>query len=241
MLARAVGAKITEAWGQQVIVENRPGAGTNIGTEVAAKSPPDGYTLFMPTVANAINPTLLREAQLRSAPGLRAHHQLRESARHRGVPSVGAGEEREGAGRAREGQAGLAAARLDGHRQPAPPRGGDLQEHDRREDDPRARTRAPRPRADRRRGGPHRDLFRRDGVHDSAREERAPARAGRHQPEARRGRGRHAHARRAGTEGLRDRLVVRHVGARPARRATSSRGCTPSRSRPSRRRTSATA
>jgi tripartite-type tricarboxylate transporter receptor subunit TctC len=58
MLARAVGQKLAEAWGQQVIVENRPGAGTNIGTEVAAKSAPDGYTLFMPTVANAINPTL---------------------------------------------------------------------------------------------------------------------------------------------------------------------------------------
>ncbi len=58
MLARAVGQKLAETWGQQVIVENRPGGGTNIGTEVAAKAPPDGYTLFMPTVANAINPTL---------------------------------------------------------------------------------------------------------------------------------------------------------------------------------------
>ena len=58
MLARAVGQHIAGAWGQQVIVENRPGAGTNIGTEVAAKSAPDGYTLFMPTVANAINPAL---------------------------------------------------------------------------------------------------------------------------------------------------------------------------------------
>jgi tripartite-type tricarboxylate transporter receptor subunit TctC len=58
MLARAVGQKLHEAWGQQVIVENRPGAGTNIATEVGAKSAPDGYTLFMPTVANAINPTL---------------------------------------------------------------------------------------------------------------------------------------------------------------------------------------
>jgi tripartite-type tricarboxylate transporter receptor subunit TctC len=58
MLARAVGQKLTETWGQQVVVENRPGAGTNIGTEVAAKAPPDGYTLFMPTVANTINPTL---------------------------------------------------------------------------------------------------------------------------------------------------------------------------------------
>ena len=58
MLARAVGQKLTAAWGQQVIVDNRPGAGTNIGTELGAKAPPDGYTLFMPTVANAINPTL---------------------------------------------------------------------------------------------------------------------------------------------------------------------------------------
>jgi len=59
LLARAVGQKLGEVWGQQVLVENRPGGGTNIATEIAAKSPPDGYTLFMPTVANAINPTLL--------------------------------------------------------------------------------------------------------------------------------------------------------------------------------------
>lgn len=58
MLARAVGQKLAAAWGQQVIIDNRPGAGTNIGTELGAKAPADGYTLFMPTVANAINPTL---------------------------------------------------------------------------------------------------------------------------------------------------------------------------------------
>ena len=58
ILARAVGARLTEAWGQAVVVENRAGAGTNIGTEFAARSAPDGYTLFMPTVANAINVTL---------------------------------------------------------------------------------------------------------------------------------------------------------------------------------------
>src|SRR5215218_6166423 len=58
ILARAVGARFTEAWGQSVIVENRAGAGTNIGSEIAARSAPDGYTLFMPTVANAINVTL---------------------------------------------------------------------------------------------------------------------------------------------------------------------------------------
>lgn len=58
ILARAVGQKLTEAWGKQVIVDNRPGGGTNIGAELAAKSPRDGYTLFAPGVANAINVTL---------------------------------------------------------------------------------------------------------------------------------------------------------------------------------------
>ena len=58
ILARAVGQKFAEAWAQPVIIENRPGGATNIGAEAAAKSPPDGYTLFAPTVANAINVTL---------------------------------------------------------------------------------------------------------------------------------------------------------------------------------------
>ncbi|MFH1605550.1 MAG: tripartite tricarboxylate transporter substrate-binding protein, partial [Pseudomonadota bacterium] len=42
-LARLVGQKLTEAWAQQVIVENRPGGNTIIGTEALVKSPPDGY------------------------------------------------------------------------------------------------------------------------------------------------------------------------------------------------------
>src|SRR4030095_16550921 len=50
ILARDVAQKLTEAWGQSVIVDNRPGAGGNIGSELVAKSPPDGYTLEMGTV-----------------------------------------------------------------------------------------------------------------------------------------------------------------------------------------------
>ena len=57
-LSRIVGPKLAEALGQQVVIDNRPGAGTNIGAELAAKSPPDGYTLLMGNVAQAINVTL---------------------------------------------------------------------------------------------------------------------------------------------------------------------------------------
>ncbi|HSC94281.1 MAG TPA: tripartite tricarboxylate transporter substrate binding protein [Burkholderiales bacterium] len=53
--ARAIGAKLSEVFRQQVIVENRPGAATNIGSELVAKAPPDGYTLLMGGATNAIN------------------------------------------------------------------------------------------------------------------------------------------------------------------------------------------
>jgi tripartite-type tricarboxylate transporter receptor subunit TctC len=56
--ARAIGAKLTDVFGQQVIVDNRPGGATNIGSELGAKAPPDGYTLFMGGASNAINMTL---------------------------------------------------------------------------------------------------------------------------------------------------------------------------------------
>jgi tripartite-type tricarboxylate transporter receptor subunit TctC len=60
VLARIVAEKLSESLGQPFIIENRPGAGSNIGTRYAAQATPDGYTLFVPTVANAINATLYR-------------------------------------------------------------------------------------------------------------------------------------------------------------------------------------
>ncbi len=59
-VARAIGAKLTEAWGQQVVIDNRAGAGGVIGTELASKAAPDGYTLLFGTSAGlTINPALV--------------------------------------------------------------------------------------------------------------------------------------------------------------------------------------
>lgn len=56
--ARLVGSKLTEAWGQTVVIDNRTGASGNIGVELAAKSPPDGHTLVMPITSFPVNPSL---------------------------------------------------------------------------------------------------------------------------------------------------------------------------------------
>jgi tripartite-type tricarboxylate transporter receptor subunit TctC len=57
ILARLMGQWLSERLGQQFIIENRPGAGTNIATEAVVRAPPDGYTLLMASSANAINAT----------------------------------------------------------------------------------------------------------------------------------------------------------------------------------------
>ena len=59
VLARIIGQRVSEQWGQQIIVENKPGAGSNIAGEIAAKSAPDGYTLLHTNIAlMSINPAL---------------------------------------------------------------------------------------------------------------------------------------------------------------------------------------
>jgi tripartite-type tricarboxylate transporter receptor subunit TctC len=56
--ARLIGQWLSDRLGQTFVIENRPGAGGNIGTEVVVNSPPDGYTLLLSTVPNAVNATL---------------------------------------------------------------------------------------------------------------------------------------------------------------------------------------
>src|SRR6476620_2530086 len=58
ILARLIGQSLAERLGQPFVVENRPGAGTNIGTETVVRASPDGHTLLMAATANAINATL---------------------------------------------------------------------------------------------------------------------------------------------------------------------------------------
>jgi tripartite-type tricarboxylate transporter receptor subunit TctC len=59
LIARTLGQGMSQALGQPVIIENKPGAGTVIGTDLVAKSAPDGYTLVIATLAHAVNPSLL--------------------------------------------------------------------------------------------------------------------------------------------------------------------------------------
>jgi tripartite-type tricarboxylate transporter receptor subunit TctC len=61
VLARIVGQRLNERWGQAVVVDNRPGAGGNIGADLVAKSSPDGYTLMLGGVPHAISMTLYKK------------------------------------------------------------------------------------------------------------------------------------------------------------------------------------
>ncbi|MBK9606691.1 MAG: hypothetical protein IPO58_09885 [Betaproteobacteria bacterium] len=65
-LARLVGQKLSDKWGQPVVIENKPGANTIIGMEYVARSAPDGYTLILATTAMTINAAIV--PKFRSTP-----------------------------------------------------------------------------------------------------------------------------------------------------------------------------
>ncbi len=61
IVARVIGQKLTEGWGQAVVIDNRPGAGSTVGTALAAKSPADGYTLLMSSISLAFDTTIYKD------------------------------------------------------------------------------------------------------------------------------------------------------------------------------------
>ena len=71
IVARIIAPKLSERLGQQVVVDNRPGAGTLIGGDVVAKSAPDGYTLLMAISTLATNPVIYKKMPYDCTPGLR--------------------------------------------------------------------------------------------------------------------------------------------------------------------------
>src|SRR6516165_346303 len=60
IVARVVTEQLSKIWGQQAVIENRGGAGTNIGNEMVARSDPDGYTVLFATASLAVNRSLYR-------------------------------------------------------------------------------------------------------------------------------------------------------------------------------------
>jgi len=82
IVARGVAQKLSEAWGQPVIVDNRPGAGTTIGTGLVVRAPADGYTLLTTTGTIAVNVSLYRVSN--QSCGTRCSRQLQRHARSRG-------------------------------------------------------------------------------------------------------------------------------------------------------------
>src|SRR5712671_5509380 len=61
IVARIVAQALSERMGQSFVIDNKPGAGSNIGTDLVARAEPDGYTLMAESVSNAINPTLYKK------------------------------------------------------------------------------------------------------------------------------------------------------------------------------------
>lgn len=113
LLPRAVATALTDLLGQQVIVENRPGASMIIGTQAAAKSPPDGHTLAFGSVTSlAINVSAQKKPALRPGEGLRAGLALFYDAALPGRPSLAPRQIRQGADRAGKDAAGHADVRL---------------------------------------------------------------------------------------------------------------------------------
>ena len=90
VVSRALAAALTETWHKQVIVDNRPGAGTTIGTEIVSRAEPDGYTMLVNSSAIAIMPSMYGKLRFSTIDDLTAVNLLTSSCQvlvvHPGLP-----------------------------------------------------------------------------------------------------------------------------------------------------------
>ena len=123
--ARLIGQRLSQRLGQAFIIENKPGAGANLGTEAVVNAPPDGYTLLFVSTANAINAPQESAFQLHSRyrTGLRD----RAAADRVGGQSVGPGKNGAGTYFLRQGQSWQGDLCVRGDRHVPAPHRGDVQ------------------------------------------------------------------------------------------------------------------
>src|ERR1017187_3957323 len=115
LVARAVADKVSQNWGQVIVVEPRPGGNAGIGAEAVANAAPDGYTLLVAAPFLAVNPHLYTNLKWRPQ---------RLAAERVGGARLATGEDAEGSGRVREGAAGQAQPHQPGQRHFQPSRPG---------------------------------------------------------------------------------------------------------------------
>ena len=116
-LARPMGQWLSERLGQPFVVENRPGAGNNIGTEAVVRAPPDGYTLLLVYASNAINATLYDKLNFNFIRDIAPVASIRREPCH-GGKSIVSGQDGSGVHRLRQGQSGQDQYCLGGQRSP---------------------------------------------------------------------------------------------------------------------------
>ncbi len=145
ILARQIGPMLTEAWGQPVIVENKPGANGNVGADFVAKSAPDGYTLLLTDLGGlVISPSVYPKLPFDPAKDFTPGRDGLVLAARAGGASLGAGEGREGARGHGEGPPRQAQLRDLGHRRRAAPRRHRVRRSAPASTGPTSRTRAGR-------------------------------------------------------------------------------------------------
>ena len=105
-LARIIAQKMSENWGQSVVIENRTGAGGTIGTAIVAKATPDGHTLLVSSSGFRHQRGAAPQSSLRPAQGLRRRHPDRIFHEHAGRDADARRQVAEGLHRARQGAAG---------------------------------------------------------------------------------------------------------------------------------------